>query len=61
MPWTRITGTGWSAERQEKSFAPGVERDKIYGVEERIDVPMDEFIVTSIGGLQLVAGDIDLA
>lgn len=46
---------------KERSFAPGVERDKIYGVEERIGLPMDDFIATGIEGLQLVAGDIGLA
>jgi uncharacterized protein len=45
---------------KEKSFAPGVERDKIRGVEESIGVPMDEFIGISIEGLQEVAPDIDL-
>jgi putative nucleotidyltransferase with HDIG domain len=45
---------------KEKSFAPGVERDKIWGVEESIGVPMDEFIQVSIEGLQGVAADIDL-
>ncbi len=45
---------------KEKSFAPGVERDKIRGVEESIDIPIDEFIEVSIKGLQLVAADIGL-
>lgn len=45
---------------KEKSFAPGVERDKIRGVEESIGVPMDDFIGVSIGGLQLVASEIGL-
>lgn len=45
---------------KEKSFAPGVERDKIRGVEESIGVAMDEFIGISIEGLQLVAPDIGL-
>jgi putative nucleotidyltransferase with HDIG domain len=45
---------------KEKSFAPGVERDKIRGVEESIAVPMDEFIAISIRGLQGVAPDIGL-
>ena len=45
---------------KEKSFAPGVERDKIWGVEESIGMPMDEFIAVSIEGLQRVAPDIDL-
>ena len=46
---------------KEKSFAPGVERDKVYGVEESIGIPMDEFIAISIQGLQEVAPDIGLA
>lgn len=45
---------------KEKSFAPGVERDKIYGVEESIGVPMDDFIKISIEGLQLVGPEIGL-
>jgi uncharacterized protein len=45
---------------KEKSFAPGVERDKIRGVEESIGIPMDEFIAISIEGLQEVAPDIGL-
>ena len=46
---------------KERSFAPGVERDKVYGVEERIGLPMDDFIATGISGLQLVAVDIGLS
>jgi uncharacterized protein len=45
---------------KEKSFAPGVEREKIRGVEGSIGVPMDEFIAISIEGLQEVAPEIDL-
>jgi putative nucleotidyltransferase with HDIG domain len=46
---------------KEKSFAPGVEREKIRGVEESIGIPMDEFIAISIVGLQKVAPEIGLA
>ena len=46
---------------KEKSFAPGVERDKIRGVEESIGIPMDEFIAISITGLQEIAPEIGLA
>jgi predicted hydrolase (HD superfamily) len=46
---------------KEKSFAPGVERDKIRGVEESIGIPMDDFIAISIEGLQKVAPEIGLA
>ncbi len=46
---------------KEKSFAPGVERDKIRDVEGSIGIPMDEFIAVSITGLQEVAPDIGLA
>jgi putative nucleotidyltransferase with HDIG domain len=45
---------------KEKSFAPGVERDKIRDVEESIGVPMEQFIGISISGLQEVAADIGL-
>jgi putative nucleotidyltransferase with HDIG domain len=45
---------------KEKSFAPGVERDKIRGVEESIGVPLDDFVAIAIGGLQGVATDIGL-
>jgi uncharacterized protein len=46
---------------KEKSFAPGVERDKIRGVEESIGIPLDDFIAISIEGLQGVAPEIGLA
>ena len=46
---------------KERSFAPGVERDKIRGVEEAIGIPLDDFIETGIRGLQEVAPDIGLA
>ena len=45
---------------KEKSFAPGVERDKIRGVEEKLGIPMDDFIAVGIAGLQEIAPDIDL-
>ncbi|HJR45319.1 MAG TPA: HD domain-containing protein [Actinomycetota bacterium] len=46
---------------KEKSFAPGVEREEIREVEEKIGLPMDEFIAISITGLQEVAPEIELA
>ena len=46
---------------KEKSFAPGVEREEIREVEEKIGIPMDEFIAISIGGLQEIAPEIGLA
>ncbi|MFN2389844.1 MAG: HD domain-containing protein [Actinomycetota bacterium] len=45
---------------KEKSFAPGVEREEIHGVEASIGLPLDEFLAVSIEGLGLVAGDIGL-
>jgi putative nucleotidyltransferase with HDIG domain len=45
---------------KERSFAPGVEREEIKNVEEKIGIPMDEFIGVSITGLQDVAAEIDL-
>jgi predicted hydrolase (HD superfamily) len=46
---------------KEKSFAPGVERDKIRGVEASLGIPLDDFLTTSISGLQEVAPEINLA
>lgn len=46
---------------KEKSFAPGVEREEIREVEEKIGIPMGEFLAISIGGLQEIAPEIDLA
>jgi uncharacterized protein len=45
---------------KQGAFAPGVERDKIWGVEESVGVPLDDFLAWSIEGLQDVAGDIGL-
>jgi putative nucleotidyltransferase with HDIG domain len=45
---------------KEKSFAPGVNRAEVTDVEERIGLPLDEFIAVSIQGLQEVASEIDL-
>ncbi len=46
---------------KEKSFAPGVEREEIRDVEDKIGIPMDDFIAISIGGLQEIAEEIELA
>jgi uncharacterized protein len=45
---------------KEKSFAPGVKREEVTDVQERIGLPLDEFIAVSIEGLQKVAPEIDL-
>jgi putative nucleotidyltransferase with HDIG domain len=45
---------------KEKAFAPGVNRDEVRDVEDRIGLPLDEFLAVSIEGLQDVAPDIDL-
>jgi putative nucleotidyltransferase with HDIG domain len=45
---------------KEKAFAPGVNRDEVYGVEEGIGLPLDEFLAVSIEGLQRVAPEIGL-
>src|SRR3990170_2598212 len=45
---------------KEKSFAPGVNRDEVLGVEEGIGLPLEEFLAVSIEGLQQVAPEIDL-
>ena len=45
---------------KDKSFAPGVNRDEIYDVEEGIGLLLDTFIAVSIEGLEDVASEIDL-
>jgi uncharacterized protein len=45
---------------KERSFAPGVNRDEVTDVEERIGLRLDEFLAVSIDGLQAVAPEIDL-
>ena len=45
---------------KEKAFAPGVNRDEVYRVEEGIGLPLEEFLAVAIDGLQLVAPEIGL-
>jgi predicted hydrolase (HD superfamily) len=45
---------------KEKAFAPGVNREEITEVEERLGVPLDEFLGLGIEGLQSVAAEIEL-
>jgi putative nucleotidyltransferase with HDIG domain len=45
---------------KEKAFAPGVNRDEITEVEERLGISLDEFIALGIEGLQSVAAEIEL-
>lgn len=45
---------------KEKAFAPGVNRQEITEVEERIGLPLDEFLGLGIEGLQSVAVEIEL-
>jgi putative nucleotidyltransferase with HDIG domain len=45
---------------KEKAFAPGVNRDEVYGVQEGIGLDLDEFIGVAIEGLQQVAPGIEL-
>lgn len=40
---------------KEKSFAPGVDRPEILAAEDKIGLPLDEFLTLSIQGLQSVA------
>ena len=46
---------------REKAFAPGVNREEITEVEERLGISLDEFIALGIEGLQSVAAEIELA
>jgi len=45
---------------KNKAFAPGVNRDEVYGVEESLGLPLDQFIAVAITGIQQVAPEIDL-
>jgi uncharacterized protein len=45
---------------KEKAFAPGVNRQEITEVEERLGMPLDDFLSAGIEGLQSVAGEIEL-
>ncbi|HZA27132.1 MAG TPA: HDIG domain-containing protein [Actinomycetota bacterium] len=45
---------------KEKAFAPGVNREEILEVEERLGLPLEEFISLGIEGLQDVAAEIEL-
>ena len=45
---------------KEKAFAPGVNRDEVFGVEAGIGVPLEEFLAIGIEGLQEVAPEIGL-
>jgi putative nucleotidyltransferase with HDIG domain len=45
---------------KDKAFAPGVNRDEILEVEEKLGVPVDEFFALGIEGLQSVAPEIGL-
>src|SRR6266581_2498865 len=45
---------------KEKAFAPGVNREEVNDVEERIGLPLEDFLAVSIEGLQEIAPQIDL-
>ena len=45
---------------KEKAFAPGVNRDEVYGAEAVLGLSLDEFVAVAIQGLQQVAPDIGL-
>jgi putative nucleotidyltransferase with HDIG domain len=46
---------------KEKAFAPGVNREEIRQAEEKLEMPLDDFLRVSIEGLQSVAKEIELA
>ncbi|MGH2691629.1 MAG: HDIG domain-containing metalloprotein [Actinomycetota bacterium] len=46
---------------KEKAFAPGVNREEIAQAEEKLEMPMEDFLRVSIEGLQSVAAEIELA
>jgi putative nucleotidyltransferase with HDIG domain len=59
----KATGMKVSSLRKklkDKAFAPGVNREEITEVEDRLGIPLDEFLTVSIEGLQEVAPEIEL-
>jgi putative nucleotidyltransferase with HDIG domain len=59
----KATGMKVSSVRKklkDKAFAPGVNRDEILEVEEKLGVPLDQFFTLGIEGLQSVAPEIGL-
>lgn len=59
----KATGMKVSSVRKklkDKAFAPGVDRDEILEVEEKLGIPVDEFFGVGIEGLQRVAPEIGL-
>jgi putative nucleotidyltransferase with HDIG domain len=46
---------------KEKAFAPGVNREEITQAEEKLEMPLDDFLRVSIEGLQSVAKEIELS
>ena len=45
---------------KEKAFAPGVNREEVYGAEAVLGLSLEEFVAVAIEGLQQVAPDIGL-
>ena len=59
----KATGMKVSSVRKklkDKAFAPGVDRDEILEVEEKLGIPVDELFGVGIEGLQRVAPEIGL-
>ena len=59
----RATGMKISSVKKklkDKAFAPGVNREEITEMEEKLGIPLDEFVAISIEGLQEVAPEIEL-
>jgi putative nucleotidyltransferase with HDIG domain len=46
---------------KEKAFAPGVNREEITEVEEKLGITLDDFLAVGIEGLQSVAPEIELS
>jgi putative nucleotidyltransferase with HDIG domain len=46
---------------KEKAFAPGVNREEITAVEDRLGIALDDFLAVGIEGVQSVASEIELS
>lgn len=45
---------------KQNAFAPGVEREEIWNVEESIGIPLDDFLAITISGIEEIAPEIEL-
>jgi uncharacterized protein len=58
--WAGMKVSSVKKKLKNKAFAPGVNREEVYGAEETLGLSIDEFIAVAIAGIQQVAPEIGL-